>query len=654
MGALEGEVIRTGSPQSAPASTQLRGGPLTITLAEGALRSIHLGSREVLRGLYAAVRDHNWGTIAPRFLSYEVEAQTNAFQVRFEAEHVNAEVDFVWQGTITGSSAGEVVFTFDGQARRAFRKNRIGFCILHPMELAGAALEVETPHGMIQSVFPEQISPHQPFKEIVAMRYTCATAQAGEPEIHMELRCSGELFEMEDQRNWTDASYKTYCTSLDLPYPVQIAAGERITQSITLHPLSYPVGPGTHSQEQSIVSVSLAGVGSLPALGFASTRHNMPFDTGASAYLRALSPAYLWTELDLARADWQETLRRAREDASLLQAELELSVVCDDAGGELAPLFHMLAEQRIAVARLSCFSRSSHVTTRAMLEQARAHRSGAGLDMKLGAGSRANFAELNRAVLPLDLAELVEYPINPQVHAFDDLSLLETLPAQAVTARDAQRIAAGLPLSVGPITLKPRFNAVATSTEDLAAAEQTPASVDARQISLFGAGWTVGSLRHLATSGASWLTYYELSGWRGLLEQEQEQRPASSFPSIPGALFPLYHVFADLADFRQGEVLRVEINAPQSVEALALCQGQRVLLLLANLSAIRQTLHLQLPALTRLTARMLDENSALEAMYEPARFRSRRQALVESQPGEIALDLLPYALVHIEGYREDT
>ena len=33
---------------------------------------------------------------------------------------------------------------------------------------------------------------------------------------------NGETFEMEDQRNWTDASFKTYCTPLSLPYPIKI------------------------------------------------------------------------------------------------------------------------------------------------------------------------------------------------------------------------------------------------------------------------------------------------------------------------------------------------------------------------------------------------------------------------------------------------
>ena len=48
------------------------------------------------------------------------------------------------------------------------------------------------------------------------------------------MRFAGDVFEMEDQRNWTDASYKTYCTPLALPFPVEIPEGARISQSVTL------------------------------------------------------------------------------------------------------------------------------------------------------------------------------------------------------------------------------------------------------------------------------------------------------------------------------------------------------------------------------------------------------------------------------------
>ena len=50
----------------------------------------------------------------------------------------------------------------------------------------------------------------------------------------VEVRMDGDAFEMEDQRNWTDASYKTYCTPLAAPFPVTIEQGETVRQSVTI------------------------------------------------------------------------------------------------------------------------------------------------------------------------------------------------------------------------------------------------------------------------------------------------------------------------------------------------------------------------------------------------------------------------------------
>ncbi len=80
--------------------------------------------------------------------------------------------------------------------------------------------------------FPDLISPHQPFKQIQQVQHRINNKF--EAIVHF----AGDEFEMEDQRNWTDASFKTYCTPLDLPFPVNVPAGTEIAQSITLtvHP----------------------------------------------------------------------------------------------------------------------------------------------------------------------------------------------------------------------------------------------------------------------------------------------------------------------------------------------------------------------------------------------------------------------------------
>ena len=152
------------------------------------------------------------------------------------------------------------------------------------------------------------------------------------------------------------------------------------------------------------------------------------------------------------------------------------------------------------------------------------------------------------------MLDLVCYSINPQVHAFDNASLAETLAAQAVTVASARQFAGALPLAITPITLRPRFNPNATAPEPAPAPGELPRQVDVRQMSLFGAGWTAGSLKYLCASGAASLTYYETSGWRGVMELASGAPLPERFRSLPGGVFPLYHVLADIGEFAGGEI----------------------------------------------------------------------------------------------------
>ena len=54
------------------------------------------------------------------------------------------------------------------------------------------------------------------------------------PGLRVTCRMEGDTFEMEDQRNWTDASYKTYVRPLALPWPYTLEAGPGLEQAVTL------------------------------------------------------------------------------------------------------------------------------------------------------------------------------------------------------------------------------------------------------------------------------------------------------------------------------------------------------------------------------------------------------------------------------------
>ena len=134
-----------------------------------------------------------------------------------------------WTAEITGSAAGTLRFDAVCIPITDFETNRTGFAVLHPAAIAGTAVTVEHVDGNAhQSRFPDLIEPLQPMQELRALTHEFA------PGARVECRMEGDTFEMEDQRNWTDASYKTYVRPIGLPWPFMLAAGSALRQSVTL------------------------------------------------------------------------------------------------------------------------------------------------------------------------------------------------------------------------------------------------------------------------------------------------------------------------------------------------------------------------------------------------------------------------------------
>jgi hypothetical protein len=240
----------------------------------------------------------------------------------------------------------------------------------------------------------------------------------------------------------------------------------------------------------------------------------------------------------------------------------------------------------------------------------------------------------------------VAYSINPQVHAFDETSIVETLSAQADTIRSARAFCGDRPLLVTPITLKRRFNPSATGPERELLPGELPPQVDARQMSLFAAAWTVGSIKQLAESGAASLTYYETSGWQGVIERDDGPPLPKAFPSEPGIAFPVYHVLADLAEWRAAELMDCFSSHPLVTQALAVRTGQTIHVLLANLTPREQRVALHGIPAEKLAARSLDDRNALLAMRHPELFRSIHETKHVSA-GQLTLSLPPYATVRL-------
>ncbi len=589
-----------GQPEPPVTLISLRAGPFSMLYdsTSGFLRRIQLGEREVLRGIYAAVRDRNWGTTPGTIRESRRTVEANSFRIEFESEHRHGEIHFVWSGKLQGAADGTIRYEFDGVAKTSFLRNRIGFCVLHPIhECAGArAKQIRRDGSVVECRFSELIEPQifgrSSFRDLRSIAHEITEG------LWAELEFEGDTFEMEDQRNWTDASFKTYCTPLALPFPVEVRAGTRIHQAVTLR-LSGKIANGGEAgievgsplSEGLTLTIPHSPTTPLPPIGLGVASHGEPLREREASMLRQLQLAHLRADLRLAEPNWHLKLDQAASEAGQLGARLELAVHLPRRGDfDVEATARTLRRHAARLARVLALREGEPATsTETMLLVRRLLR---GISVPVGSGSDCNFCELNREQalgrLALKEADFLFWSINPQVHATDHLSIMETLEAQAATVRSARAIGGRLPLVVSPVTLKQRFNPVATAAAKPHSPDELPPEVDARQLSQFAAAWTIGTLAVLTEAGAESVTLYETTGWRGVMDGGQAARHPALFPARPGVTFPIFDALKLLACDRT--TTRCSVGWQNELGGFALFEAQTPKqFVLANLSPIGRT-----------------------------------------------------------------
>ena len=641
-------ILYDGKIDPVPRPIELRAGPLTMLFEPHTafLRHIRLGDHEVVRALYAAGRDQNWATIPPRVANLKSEIARDSFRLTFEVACRCGEIDYGWQGTMSGEANGRIKFSFDGLARSDFLRNRIGICILHPIaECAGIPCAVEHVDGRVeQGNFPTAISPYQPFRDIRAISYAVATTG-----IRAQLEVEGDTFEMEDQRNWSDASFKTYCTPLALPLPAPVKTGDRAQQAVTLG-LSGPVRPilPVNLGRGPQLSISTTPVVALPPIGLCAASHGKPLSGRDIERLKWLRLWHLRLDLNLSSPHYRADLERVTQEADQLGVGLHLALTfSENADEELRLLAGHLDQVKPRVLFWIILHQTENPATEQTVQRARPVLQKYAPSALLAAGTKDFFTEVNRVRLAPGATSFVCYSTNPQVHAFDNTTLVENLAGQAYNVESARTFSAR-PVVVSPVTLRIRNHAAARD-ESAATLSELPSDVDPRQMSLFGGGWTLGSIARLATTGfVHSLTYFETTGWRGVMETEAGPPLPEKFPSAPGTVFPMFHVLADIAEFPGKQIYPTHSSHPLLVAGLTLfdTRGRRRILV-ANLTGEPQDVKIK-TGTCQARVRQLDETSAEAAMRDPEAFRAQADAARASVAGKIELQLLPYAIARLD------
>ncbi len=496
----------------------LNAGPFTVLYQNGFLRYVKYGSKEIVRMMYFALRDENWGTYEAHIENEQVDIQENSFTITYDCfDRKNEITIFHWEASIRALPSGEITFEILGRATTDVLKNRAGFCILHPIkETIGQPCEITHVDGTVsKSIFPKFIAPENPFKNVSAMQWSV-------DDHTFELVFEGDVFETEDQRNWTDASFKTFCTPLDLPFPVTLKKDNIVKQKITFKPKS--ILPEVNEQKKEITLANHSNKKQkLPTVGIAASTETDDLTSDAITLLRELNLSHYRIEVYPLQDGWVAKLSTDYGNATALNLPLEVAVhVTDQYKNEMEAFVLLCQQNRINIKYIILFSIGHPVTQQDVIDYVPQLKQQLP-NVLIGAGTDYNFTELNRNHFHGKDLDFITFSIHPQEHAFDDLSLMETIEAQNDVVESAQHIYPEIPIYVSPLTLRKRNNPYASNP--LQRNQTNEQKSDPRQKTEFNSKWTLESIQTMMQAGARSITFFQTVGEQGIMAADGNAFP---------------------------------------------------------------------------------------------------------------------------------
>lgn len=581
---LPSETIFHGGHTDNDTQIILKAGNLTMILENGALRYISIGKTEVIRMIYFALRDINWLTIKPEIHYVKSEINEESFHIVYDCNYTRNDIKFSAEFSIEGKPDTSIFFRMEGEAMGNFKRNRIGFCVLHPLEdNTGNPCTVIHTDGTVENmIFPDLISPHQPFLSIKSFKWRTG-------KVDCIIDYSGEIFETEDQRNWTDSSFKTYSTPLSIPFPVVVEKGTKISQSILLK-LDGEITGDTNPDGSVKIEVFPDERFVIPHVGVSRSSRNIKLSPSETDVLKKVRFDNYRVELHLFEKSWKSVADEAVEESDGLGSKLEFALIFDDDFiNQAADFLQWVYSKGSLIGLISLFHNSKPVTPEDLSRKVIPMIKKVLPKVKTATGTNANFVQLNRNRPGDNGSDSICYSIHPQEHASDNSTLVENLAAQAHTIRSAKSFSRGKRIIVSPVTIQRRFNANKAYYEIPSEDNQMDSRVDSRLMSLFGACWTAGSLKYLIESGADSITYFETAGERGIIQGDSESRWPGEFHSTAGMIFPVFHVLRFINSSKSFRVIKTKSSDPLKVESLVMSDGKRSRIVLVNFTGTNQT-----------------------------------------------------------------
>ncbi len=613
-----------GTAEPVPPVMALRAGPLQVRLRGTRLLAMDAWGHEVWHGAAFLYRDEGWGTPEPVAERTRLEQRDGGFTVRIEG-HIPARERIDLRIEITGSEDGSLTYEAWATPRADLTANRIGVCVLHPPASFGRRITVTHVDGRTSaSSLPTLVAPWPPFMLVRALRHEYAEGAWA------SCRLEGDSFELEDQRNNADASFKTYSRSNLMHRPFNLPRGRAIRQRLCLR----LEGPAPVPLEPPVPALRVApGLAPMPALGIGITGADACGDDLAdrAGFLRELAPARLHLGVHLGVHQGPHDAQGQAQPpthwpgvATLLAAggsQLRLDIEgLDEAGAPAAlqALAGRMAQAGVAPAEVAVFP-----GTPGIVAAARRAFPGAAI----GSGTPHFFAQLNR-IEGLGPIDFLSFTVSSIVHGADDDAVMHGLQSLPWLLRTLSHDHPGVPVHTGPSAIAAPRSPLGTQPEGDGMRRIALARRDPRTGVMFGAAWLLGHVAGLAQAGAGAISVLQLLGDQGVLRTSEDGRLRRS---------PAFHVLQALAGATH--LRPVDLGAPGQVAALWTLQGAQETLLLANLTAD--------PVALALAGTAGGRAGCLDALAVEAGALEPWQDLPPQDPQR--LDLPPWCVVRVQG-----
>jgi hypothetical protein len=645
-------IIQCGTEQPDVVGQTLTAGPLSVELDNGQLRYLKVDGVELLRAVAFLVRDENWGTYVPNLSDLEVEQRADGFSVSYRAVCSRGSQEIAYDATIEGRADGTLEFTGSATPKTDFLTARTGFVVLHPLKgVVGKEVEVEHVDGTAaKSKFPALVDPVQPFLHIRALTHAVM------PGVKATVRFEGDTWEMEDHRNWTDASFKTYVRPLALPWPYTLKAGETLTQAVKVSLSGKPSKAGAGAAKGVAIELGAATRASMPPVGLGMPAEEIDYAVMQLDLLKLASPRFLQCQFDPRARHGLKELYGYRVLCEQTGAQCILEIVVEslnDYAAEVGRLADMVGQAGLTLAAIAACPvgdlksvlpggpRPPAPALEALYAAARAAFPG----VRLGGGMFSFFTELNRKHPPADSLDFVMNTTCPIVHAADDRSVMETLEALPYQVATTRSFMGNTAYRVGPSGIGCRDNPHGkTFTLNSNNERVCLARMDPRQRALFAAAWTLGYIATFARTDIESIAVGAPTGPLGIICRKTDY-PQPFYDKLPGpAVYPAFHVVSGLTRGAGRKLVYAESTDAARVQCLAYRAKGGTTLWVANLTPQDQAVAVH-GAKGTVYGTTLDDQSFVRATTDPRGFQAA-YSLVKD-PSKLKLKAYAVAILSI-------